>query len=197
MTGVYCIRNLITGEFYIGSAARNITDRWAQHRHELRIGEHGNFRLQAAWRFYGEANFRFTVVEECPPERCLEREQWFIDIFYPEYNIARVAGSRLGLKHSIETRAKLSAMMIGTHRHLGCKHSPESLAKMRRPRLKYWADPTAQARLSAARKGRPGPRHSPATLAFLRTNSKAWFDIHPPLRSPNGRILSFTSTPKA
>lgn len=35
------------------------------------------------------------------------REQYYIDSLNPEYNILKMAGSRLGHKHSEETKAKL------------------------------------------------------------------------------------------
>jgi group I intron endonuclease len=147
-TGVYCIRNLITGEFYIGSAAIGFVVRWNQHRSHLRRNKHRNYRLQAAWRFYGESSFRFAVVEECPPEKCIEREQWFIDIFDPAYNICRVAGAVMaGRSLSPAHRAKIGAA------NRGHAVSPEVRAKLRAFNLGRKASPETCAKLSACHMG--------------------------------------------
>lgn len=135
MTGVYCIRNISTGSFYIGSSATDITRRWSFHVRFLNKGTHHNYRLQADWRLYGAPIFNFSVLEECPSNKCIELEQWFIDIFDPTYNVARIAGAPfLGRHHTPEELAKMSAAMKGR------KFSPEHRAK-----------------ISAAKKGRPNP----------------------------------------
>ena len=167
-TGVYCIRNLITGEFYIGSAAGSFDRRWNEHRHSLRTGRHHNFRLQAAWRFYGESSFRFAVVEECSPERCIEREQWLIDVFMPEYNVCRVAGSVLGRTVSPATRAKISATL---HGHTV---SSETRAKIRERGILRMQRSGELAKLSAMNKGnkyRLGHKHTPEAIAKMRAAS--------------------------
>ena len=178
-TGIYCIRNLITGEFYIGSTVRNLARRWDEHRQDLRAGRHHSYRLQAAWRFYGESSFRFSVIEECLPAQCIEREQWFIDIFDPEYNICKVVGapgSRLGFKASLETKAKLRAS------HLGRKASPETRAKMRVAQggvnnafFGHKHSPDTRVKMSAAKIGNQchlGCKHSAAALAKIGAATK-------------------------
>jgi len=57
---------------------------------------------------HGYSNFKLEILEHCDPEKCIEREPYYIDLIKPEYNILKTAGSRLGHKHSEETRAKLS-----------------------------------------------------------------------------------------
>jgi len=59
------------------------------------------------------------ILEYCEPEKCIEREQYYIDLLKPEYNLLKVAGSLLGFKHSEETKAKLSGLV----------RSEETLAK--------------------------------------------------------------------
>jgi hypothetical protein len=146
-TGVYCIRNLITSQYYIGSAAISIEKRWAEHSRDLRVNRHHNYLLQAHWRFYGASSFRFSVLEECPPEKCIEREQYFIDIFDPAYNICRVAGSTLGRKHSTASRAKMSASCMGR------KLSPETRAKISAAGMSRPKSAATIAKLSASLMG--------------------------------------------
>lgn len=58
---------------------------------------------------YGHRGFRLDVLEYCDPEFVLEREQYYLDLLQPEYNILNTAGSTLGYKHTEETRAILKA----------------------------------------------------------------------------------------
>jgi group I intron endonuclease len=79
----------------------------------------------------GYSNFSLAIIEYCEPENCLEREQYYIDLLNPEYNILKIAGSSLGHKHSQETRANMSAAKQGkNHPFFGKYHSEETLAKM-------------------------------------------------------------------
>jgi group I intron endonuclease len=140
MTGVYMIRNLLNEKLYIGSAAKSFEWRWMLHRRTLRRGQHCNAILQRAWNKSSESAFEFRVIEECPADQCLAREQWWIDGLKPEYNICKIAGSCLGVKRSSLTRARLSAALKG-------KKKPPITAETR-------------AKMSAAQKGKP---HEPLT----------------------------------
>ena len=107
-SGIYKILNIITKDFYEGSAV-NLYNRWNRHRYELRKNIHGkNTYFQNAWNQYGEDNFEFSVLELCEKELLLVREQWYFDNDHPSYNINPVAGNCLGTKHTEESRAKIS-----------------------------------------------------------------------------------------
>jgi group I intron endonuclease len=106
--GIYQILNKINGKRYIGSAV-DVRRRWRLHCSELHRHIHCNPHLQAAWELYGRKNFAFSVLEYVPDvERLLEREQHYLDLLSPEYNIALVAGSQLGLVRSEEARQRMS-----------------------------------------------------------------------------------------
>ena len=47
------------------------------------------------------------ILEYCAASKCIEREQYYLDLLTPEYNILKVAGSSLGRKHSYEAKAKM------------------------------------------------------------------------------------------
>ncbi len=166
--GIYCITNTKNKKRYIGSAV-NIAARWKMHRGDLRRGEHHSGHLQAAWKKYGEAVFRFEIVTTCEPEQLLEQEQFWIDAFQTAddrygYNIAPKAGSSLGIKRRPETRAKVSAANLGrkdspevrakkSASHVGTKHSDETRAKMSISLIAANARPEVKAKIAAALRG--------------------------------------------
>jgi group I intron endonuclease len=49
---------------------------------------------------HGYLNFSLDILEYCEPDVLISREQYYIDIFNPKYNILKIAGSKLGYKHS-------------------------------------------------------------------------------------------------
>jgi len=57
---------------------------------------------------YGHLNFSLYIIEYCKPDLLLKREQYYIDLLNPEYNILKVAGSTLGRKHSLKTKQLIS-----------------------------------------------------------------------------------------
>lgn len=88
-SGIYCIINIINGKKYIGSSI-NIQNRLQKHRYELRKNKHGNRKLQNAYNKYNENNFNHYILEFCNKENLLKREQYYIDILNPEYNITKL-----------------------------------------------------------------------------------------------------------
>lgn len=108
-SAVYAIVNRETRDMYVGSAA-TINRRWGAHRRALLKQTHYNSRLQRAFDKYGFTSFDWEVVEfVARKELLIAREQFWIDFFRPAYNGRPVANSPLGTKHSVETRAKMSA----------------------------------------------------------------------------------------
>jgi group I intron endonuclease len=123
LTGIYYILNTVNNKFYIGSTAKIGTyqsnsgfySRWYAHVWELRKNSHENPKLQNAWNKYGEDSFKFQILEFVEPDKCLEVEQVYLDLF-PEgdrdlvYNISFIAGRsfNLGQKHTEEARQKMS-----------------------------------------------------------------------------------------
>jgi group I intron endonuclease len=150
-SGIYCIRNIVSGRVYVGSAVK-IRYRWNAHRHLLRRGDHHSIVLQRSWDKHGKAAFAFEILEAVADlTKLVGREQFWIDHLNaacPErgFNRSPTAGSPLGTKHSPETRAKHSAARKGKtmpprskeHRariaaaKLGTKRSIESRSKQGR-----------------------------------------------------------------
>lgn len=142
VSGIYEIRCKSTSRVYVGSAV-NIGRRWKAHHSYLSRGIHENEYLQRAWNKYGENDFEFSLLEKVDNIQLLiETEQKWIDdkrshIRDMGFNIEAIAGSALGVKHTLETRMKVSAAMRGrivteeTREKLRSKrHTPEARAKM-------------------------------------------------------------------
>lgn len=85
--GIYVIRNITTGEEYIGSA-HNIAARWHQHTKRLRAGNHHAPKLQRAWEEFGESAFAFETLREVDQEdELLLREAETMRERSPVYNV--------------------------------------------------------------------------------------------------------------
>lgn len=57
---------------------------------------------------HGFNNYSLDILEYCKPYFCTSREQYYLDVLKPEYNILKIANSRLGSKQSEETKKKIS-----------------------------------------------------------------------------------------
>lgn len=94
VSGVYKIFNTVTRKCYVGSA-KDIHFRWRKHREMLKRGKHHSLKLQRSWNKHGEQAWQWVVVEECPEDALLIREQAHIDlldVYRNGYNMSAVAG---------------------------------------------------------------------------------------------------------
>lgn len=96
---IYKIVNLVNNDFYIGST-QNFIKRYYTHINHLRINKQSCTLLIRAINKYKEENFKLEIIEECLPEELLTREQYYLDTLLPKYNVAKIAGSNLGIKRS-------------------------------------------------------------------------------------------------
>lgn len=148
-TGVYCIVNKVNGKRYVGSAAHSLEARGYSHFWHLERDTHKNKHLQASFNKYGKDNFEFAVLERCSPNRCVKREQRWMNHFQSwdrrfGYNQASRAGSTLGRRyseetkqvwvgkrHTLESRMKMTITNRGKGKALkGRPKSPEHRAKL-------------------------------------------------------------------
>ncbi len=199
-TGVYCIRNVINRKVYIGSAAISFRRRWNEHKGKLLKGSHGNKHLQSAWDKYGAEAFEFRILQVVGIEELLATEQAMIDFHKSAerrfgYNIAPIAGSLLGHRHSPESKAKIVTAQLGKkatpeHRakisasNMGHHVSDETRAKIAEKARNRKASPQTRAKMSASHKlqspetrakiaaaGR-GRKHSPETRAKISESNR-------------------------
>ncbi|MDE9439998.1 hypothetical protein EWS82_13030 [Staphylococcus xylosus] len=62
--------------------------------------------IHAALLKHGYENFKLEILEYCRADELITREQYYLDLLTPEYNILKQAYSLLGFKHSPENIEK-------------------------------------------------------------------------------------------
>jgi group I intron endonuclease len=105
--GIYSIKNIINGKMYIGSSV-NLYLRKNIHFKQLFNMKHHSIYLQNSYNKYGKNNLVFDIIEFVPNKiDLIKREQIWIDLLKPKYNIYKIAGSPLGYKHTDESKEKI------------------------------------------------------------------------------------------
>jgi group I intron endonuclease len=66
-------------------------------------------------------NFSLEILEYCEKEKVVSREQYYLDLLKPEYNILKIAGSPAGRQYLEETKAKISEALKGKNHSVGHK----------------------------------------------------------------------------
>jgi group I intron endonuclease len=126
---------------YIGSAY-DLSKRISEYFSIKYLDSNKNMYICNALILHGYSSYSLTILEYIDitdlskidaKQKILEREQYFLDLLLPEYNILKLAGSLLGYKHTEETIALMSLAKSGENNPrgmLGKSHSPETLALM-------------------------------------------------------------------
>jgi group I intron endonuclease len=165
VAGTYRITNMVNGKLYNGSSA-NVASRMQNHRHALVEGTHANVHLQSAVSKYGIDAFTFALVDTVAVlfrtltseqrmalrPQLVHAEQTNIDhdeSWNPDkgYNLARYAGSSLGVKLPESAVRKISEY----------QNRPEVIERARQ-RMLQWR-PTDEQRANMAESHR-GVKHS-------------------------------------
>lgn len=141
-SGVYKITNEATGKFYIGSS-KNIEQRFNEHKMMLNNNKHVNIILQRSWNKHGSETFSFTILEECQPEQCIEREQYYLDLLQPfksvGYNIGKKAygGDNFTNNPKLnEIKEKIRLLNLGHNNPMFGKSHSNSTIKKQKERAK-------------------------------------------------------------
>jgi len=109
-SGIYRWNNLITGKSYVGSSV-SLSHRFTKYyslNYLKSSTNNGSSIIYNALLKYGYSNFSLNIIEYCAPSLLTEREQYYIDLLKPEYNILKTAGSRSGYVQSKKTRELIS-----------------------------------------------------------------------------------------
>jgi len=120
--GIYRWVNKVNGNTYIGSSV-NLARRFKVYYDlsflSVRLKK-SKSRIYSAILKHGYNNFQLEILEYCTKENAISREQYFIDLLNPEYNLNPTAGSRLGANITEESRVKMSTAAQGR------KHTEET-----------------------------------------------------------------------
>lgn len=163
---VYQIRQLSTGRIYIGSSER-ARRRIYEHQRYLASNSHCNAFLQRTWNLSEPGDFVVEIVAAWQnAQDAREHERRLIvdrDACNPAVGFNLMVPAEGGaFRHSDETRAKLSAALVGHKRNVGKPLSAEHKAKISAAQ-KGRAKPADQVeRAAAARRGKPA---SPESVA--------------------------------
>lgn len=169
-SGVYAWINNINKKTYIGSSV-NLSRRLAEY-YSLPWLIKNRMLINKSLMKNGFSNFSLQILEYCDPENCIEKEQYYINLLKPDYNLLKVAGSLLGFKHleetkawmkgrkvSAETRAKISKANIGkTHSTETRQKISAAMKNENHPMYGKTLTNETRAKMAAAKKGENNSR---------------------------------------
>jgi len=127
-SGVYRWTNIVSGKTYVGSSV-NLSRRLFNYYNAVYLIRQDSMAINRALLKYGYSNFTLEIIEYCEPSDVIDREQFYLDKFKPEYNILTKAGSSLGYQHSEETKIKISEAKKGTVGYWKGKKRPEGAGR--------------------------------------------------------------------
>lgn len=110
--GIYRWINNINKKSYIGSSS-NITTRLYKY-YSVKYLLNSKRPIDKALLKYGYENFSLEILEYCSKKDLILREQYYLDLKKPEYNILEKAGSTLGFKHNKDTIIKFKKIIISS-----------------------------------------------------------------------------------
>lgn len=109
---VYCVRNLVTGDEYVGATEKSLDVRKANHLYHAARTPKLHFHRAVAK--YGADNFEWTVLEECADFfAALEAERRHIADRRPAYNKTEGGGGVKGYRHTAAAKKKMRAAKAG------------------------------------------------------------------------------------
>ncbi len=133
--GIYKITCLANKRIYIGSSVELVT-RLQRHRWEMKNNVHHNPILQASYNKHGAESFQYEVIEKCPRDALVEREQYWMDFY---------KAAERGTGFNVIPKADRSEMAEETKRKIseankGKPKSPETRERMKQAQQNRSAD---------------------------------------------------------
>lgn len=106
------LRNLINGKIYVGSS-ENLFNRLSFYYSPVKMKsalKQGKSHICSALFKHGHSSFSLSILEYCDPDKCIEREKYFIHSLQSEYNIIRdpTLPPMSGRTHSEESKIIMS-----------------------------------------------------------------------------------------
>jgi group I intron endonuclease len=95
LAGVYKRINKINNNIYVGSSIE-LSNRFTRYFNRSYL-KSNNYIISKALLKYGYEKFSLEIIEYCDASIVLIREQYYLDLFNPIYNIAKTADHHLEL----------------------------------------------------------------------------------------------------
>lgn len=93
-SGIYRWVHIESGKSYIGSSVK-LNTRFRQYFNYNHISyPKRKLRIYRALLKYGYSGFRLEILEYCPIEILIQREQFYFDKLNPVYNILKIAAAK-------------------------------------------------------------------------------------------------------
>lgn len=105
-SGIYRLVNKTNGKSYIGSSI-SLSNEFTNYYYldSLKTKVKGSIIIYRALLKYGYSNFNLEILEYCEPNVLIKREQYYVNILKPEYNILKTTKNDLRFKHLEITRS--------------------------------------------------------------------------------------------
>ncbi len=134
-SGVYRWINKLNNNTYVGSGL-NLSKRLGEYFNQSELKRNPR-PIHAAILKYGYENFILEILEYCKADELIIKEQHYLDLLDPEYNILKNAYSLLGYKHISETIAKLKLKKVSQELKdiLSSVHSNKEVSQETRDKL--------------------------------------------------------------
>jgi len=140
-TGIYQWIHKESGNTYIGSAI-NLKSRLRSYYSINYLERNKTMDICNALQSYGYSAFSLSILEyldisnlslDETRKLIFGKEQYYLDLLQPKYNILKIAGSRLGSIQTEKTKTLISEVLSGDNNPrgmLGKFHAAETKAKM-------------------------------------------------------------------
>lgn len=119
-SGIYCWTNHNNGKCYVGSSG-NLGERFYRYYKIdflMATLKRSRSKIYSSILKNGYSKFKLDILEYCNKEDLIKREQYYIDLLIPEYNILSSASSSIGLKHTEEAKKKMRKIALGRKRNV-------------------------------------------------------------------------------
>lgn len=104
-SGYICELIQLTVKRYLGSSI-DLQRRFSAYYSVAYLTKYNTTLIDRALLKYGYSIFSLHILEYCNPNDLISREQYYIDLYKPEYNILKIAGSSSGLVVTEEWKQK-------------------------------------------------------------------------------------------
>jgi len=116
--GIYKWTHKKSGKSYVGSSiilSRRLGCYFCKSFLEGEVKKNNSLIYKALLKD-GYSSFTLDILEYVASDdkkQLIKKEQYYIDLIKPEYNILRTAGSSLGFKHSISSKERMAKEKLG------------------------------------------------------------------------------------